>query len=493
MFAVLGGVDFLSYGLYIAAVVFQQLARTHYIEALKPDQVVDAHLMFWLSYALFAYASYWLVRSFLQLAVRQPRFDGALHALALTIAALSVGAVWEPPFLAVAIEVLSLAALSLFIIAALRAYLAGLRTARFFLIALLGLALGAVASVVWAAAGTNLPTWAAPLGFGFEVGTVFQSLTLALGLADRIAAANEERDRTQRHPIEEMSSLNIAYARFVPRTFLELLGKDDIRQVELGDQIEAEMTVLFSDVRSFTRLSEQMSPADTFAFLNGYLSRTGPLVRQHNGIIDKYIGDAIMALFPVAPDDALAAGIALQQEVAKHNAVRKERGRAPFAVGVGLHTGRLMLGTIGEKERMDGTVIADAVNLASRIEGLTKTYRAKILMSDAMRAELLTQDAHEARFLGRVAVKGKSEGIGLFEVLDADPSEQRELKHATGIDFQAAVAAFMTGDFTRAGAIFESVLAQNPHDGAAEYLRARCIELAAAGIAWTGLDHITTK
>ena len=139
-----------------------------------------------------------------------------------------------------------------------------------------------------------------------ESASAFQALTLALGLADRIAAANEERDRAQRHTIEEIGSLNVAYARFVPTAFLDLLGKSDVRDVALGDGIEREMTVLFSDVRSFTTISEALSPNETFGFINALLSRTGPVVRKHGGIVDKYVGDAIMALFPTATDERCA-------------------------------------------------------------------------------------------------------------------------------------------------------------------------------------------
>ena len=94
---------------------------------------------------------------------------------------------------------------------------------------------------------------------------------------DRIAFANEERDRAQRRTIDEISTLNVAYSRFVPRAFLDLLGKDDVRDVRLGDGIEREMTVLFSDVRSFTTISESLSPNETFGFINGLLSATGPV------------------------------------------------------------------------------------------------------------------------------------------------------------------------------------------------------------------------
>jgi class 3 adenylate cyclase len=134
------------------------------------------------------------------------------------------------------------------------------------------------------------------------------------------------------------------------------------------------MSILFSDIRSFTTLSESMMPDENFAFINAYLERMGPVIRDHNGFIDKYIGDAIMALFKNA-DDALRAGLAMLDTLDQFNAGRRAAGQQPIAIGIGINTGSLMLGTIGERHRMDGTVISDAVNLAARVESLTKDYK----------------------------------------------------------------------------------------------------------------------
>ena len=169
---------------------------------------------------------------------------------------------------------------------------------------------------------------------------------------------------------KEMAS---AFSRFVPTEFLQLLGQDSLLSVSLGDAVERDITVVFSDIRAFTSLSEQMSPEESFAFLNSYLSGVGPVIRNHRGFIDKYIGDAVMALFPEDPADALHAAIAMQRFVREFNEQRLVEGRPEIRIGVGLHHGRVMLGTIGEDKRLEGTVISDAVNIASRLEGLTKS------------------------------------------------------------------------------------------------------------------------
>ncbi|HYX05016.1 MAG TPA: adenylate/guanylate cyclase domain-containing protein, partial [Reyranella sp.] len=176
-----------------------------------------------------------------------------------------------------------------------------------------------------------------------------------------------------RSTIVNLQKTNLSIERFVPHAFLRIVGKPSIVDVELGDNKQETMSILFSDIRSFTTLSESMTPDENFTFINAYLERMGPVIRNHNGFIDKYIGDAIMALFTNA-DDAVRAGLAMLETLAAFNAERRPAGQPPIGIGIGINSGSLMLGTIGEKQRMEGTVISDAVNLAARVEDLTKTY-----------------------------------------------------------------------------------------------------------------------
>src|ERR687886_1812196 len=165
----------------------------------------------------------------------------------------------------------------------------------------------------------------------------------------------------------ELFQLNKAYARFVPNQFLQFLEKSSIIDVELGDQVQLEMSVLFSDIRDFTTLSETMTPEDNFKFINSYLSRMEPVINENHGFIDKYIGDAIMALFSGEADHAVKAGIAMMHRLVEYNQYCARAGCAQIQIGIGINTGSLMLGTVGGPNRMDGTVISDAVNLASRV------------------------------------------------------------------------------------------------------------------------------
>lgn len=265
-----------------------------------------------------------------------------------------------------------------------------------------------------------------------------------------------------------LKKTNAAYERFVPHKFLRLLGKDDIVDVRLGNHVKMDLTVFFTDIRDFTTLSEKMTPEENFAFLNTYLDRVGPVIRRNNGFIDKYIGDGIMALFQNEPDHAIQAAVEMQEMIRIYNQDRIARDYDPIRVGVGIHQGSLMLGTIGESGRMDATVISDAVNLCSRIEGLTKLYGSNILISDYTYQNIAQKDRFHYRHLGRVCVKGKKRSIGIYEIINGDHPEQMELKIKTKPIFDNGIENFNKNNFSDAAKYFAQVLVENPEDRTAE-------------------------
>jgi two-component system sensor histidine kinase ChiS len=177
------------------------------------------------------------------------------------------------------------------------------------------------------------------------------------------------------------------------------------------------MGVVFSDLRAFTTLSEQLSPDATFRFLNDYLKEIGPVTRAHGGYIDKYVGDAILAIFPDGADDALQAALAMQRQVDVFNETRAQAGEPPVVIGVGVHSGPLVLGIIGESERLEGTVIADSVNLACRLEGLCKDFGVRIVTTEECLASAKNGPVYTTRFLGEVPVRGKLDPVRAYEVL----------------------------------------------------------------------------
>lgn len=273
-----------------------------------------------------------------------------------------------------------------------------------------------------------------------------------------------------------------AYSRFVPHQFLQLLGKDTIADIVLGESLEMKMTILFSDMRGFTVLSESMTPRENFMFINAYLERMEPVISRHSGVIDKYIGDAIMALFPTSADDALDASIGMLHRLAGYNKERTGAGYPPILIGIGLNTGLMMLGIIGGRNRMDGTVISDAVNLASRVETMTKNYGVSLLITEHTYYSLEDVSRYKIRFADRVRVKGKEQPESIYEVFDADLPEVRTAKHRTTRLFERAVAYFHFREVSRALELFGECLAECPEDSLARVYADRCERFLKTGV-----------
>lgn len=289
--------------------------------------------------------------------------------------------------------------------------------------------------------------------------------------------------------------LTNAYSRFVPREILQFLGKESITEVKLGDQIQQEMTVMFSDIRDFTSLSEQMTPQDNFDFINAYLGRVSPIIRENRGFIDKYIGDAIMALFPAKADDAIQAAIEMQQEVDRFNQRRELKGLSPIRIGIGLHTGNVMLGTVGEEERMEGTVISDTVNLAARLEGLTKLYGAAIIVSERTLFSFDHPEKYNFCFMDQVKVKGKKDPVSVFEILEGHTDEVMAVKIQTRADFEEGLFHYHSRQFHEAITSFNRVLAIDAEDKAALLYVQRSKNYLEYGVPvdWEGIEALSEK
>lgn len=209
-----------------------------------------------------------------------------------------------------------------------------------------------------------------------------------------------------------------SFERFVPEKFLQVIAPRGIENIAVGEYAKHNITILFSDIRGYTALSESQTPEETFKFLNEYIAYVGDAIDEYGGFIDKYIGDAVMALFDENhTDSALKATIAMQLALKKFNQKREQLGLRTIASGIGLHRGEVVMGTVGFTSRIDSTVIGDAVNVSSRVEGLTKNYNCEILITDAVVAAL----EHPENFLleivdESVKVKGKETAIKLYRL-----------------------------------------------------------------------------
>ncbi len=280
-----------------------------------------------------------------------------------------------------------------------------------------------------------------------------------------------------RHYTRQVQLTNAA-SRFVPQEFLQFLKKENIVKVQLGDQAQQEMTILVSDIRSFTTLSEAMTPQENFDFVNAYLGRVSPIIREHNGFIAKYMGDGVMAVFPGRPEDAINAAIKTQQTVAfSLNVERERQGQPPLRIGIGIHAGPVMLGTVGEAQRMQLDLLSDAVNVTARLEGLTKLYGVTLMISTEVFRRLTEPSQYQVRFLGKALVKGRRNMLPIFEIFDGEPAEIVALKQETRTDFEQGLHFYYNWQLAEARASFKRVLQDYPEDRASQFYLERMAEL----------------
>jgi DNA-binding response OmpR family regulator len=306
---------------------------------------------------------------------------------------------------------------------------------------------------------------------------------------------SEQLEERVRERTAELASLNRVYERFVPREFIDVLKKKSILEIHLGDQVSQKMTVMFADIRGWTTLLEKMTPTEAFCFINAYLRRVSPVIKDCNGFIDQYYGDGVMALFPGTPDDAVKAAVGMQRAVDEYNRERKRDGFDPIGIGVGLHFADLMLGIIGSEDRMQGAVVADAVNLAARIEGLNKMYGSYVSLSDETFFAMKERDRYRHRFIDKVRVKGREDTVTVYEVFEGDPEGIAELKEQSKPAFEIGLQLYYGKKFSEASVHFNEVLEKNQEDLAARIYLKRCANYMVNGVPpdWTGVEKLLEK
>lgn len=295
--------------------------------------------------------------------------------------------------------------------------------------------------------------------------------------------------------LDKQVELTRAYSRFTPRSFLDILDRESILDVQLGDHRHGDMTVMFLDIRDYTKFSEQLSTSDNFRFLNGFFRRMTAHVARHQGVVATFTGDGFSAFFPRHPEDAYAAAVDIQGAVRGYNTERQLKDRAAIAVGLGLHTGPLMLGVIGDQDRLEASLISDTVNTASRMEGLTKEFRVGIVASESTVNALPEAARAHARRVGNVRVKGKSLPTRVYDCFAGDAPEAAALKRATLADFATGLEAWQSADFAAAVRAFERVIAKHSSDGTAQRYLSRAQEqvTAEADPNWTGVEVMDRK
>jgi adenylate cyclase len=284
------------------------------------------------------------------------------------------------------------------------------------------------------------------------------------------------------------------FGQYVPHELVDEMAKDPERYSLRGES--RVMSVLFTDIVGFTSISETLEASELAAMLNAYLSHMTRLVQDSRGTIDKYIGDAIMAFWgaPMSDDqharDAVLTGLAMQATLAELNPQLEARGWPPVRIGVGVNTGRMAVGNMGSEFRMAYTVMADAVNLSSRLEALTRQYGVGVLVGEDTRAACA-----DIAFVpvDKVRVKGKLQPVSIYEPLGliGEVSKER-LDEAAG--FEAALADYLAQRWDAAETKLQSLQARQPRKVYEVYLeRIAHFRTDPPPADWDGVYTFTTK
>ncbi|MGQ0799687.1 MAG: adenylate/guanylate cyclase domain-containing protein [Pseudomarimonas sp.] len=271
--------------------------------------------------------------------------------------------------------------------------------------------------------------------------------------------------------VTEEKRVRNTLSRYLPSQVAEQMLADP--DINLGGTSQM-ATVLFSDIRDFTTISERLGARATVAMLNEYFSAMVDAISAQNGILDKFIGDAVMALFGVPfpgeddADAAVRAAIGMIQRLDALNVLRRARGEDALAIGVGLSTGDLVAGNVGSPRRMDYTVIGDTVNLSARLEAATKNYNVAIILSEGTRTAL--RGSYPMRELDHVRVKGKDQAATIHQLMVGG----EQLDEAALAQFAKGRERYAKRDWSAAVAQFEEVLTSFPHDGPSVMFIERC-------------------
>jgi adenylate cyclase len=290
--------------------------------------------------------------------------------------------------------------------------------------------------------------------------------------------------REYKDKAEEAMLLNKTFRKFVPKQFIDHLAKHGSDVLELGRADEDELAILFSDIRGFTSLSEQMSPQELMNFLNSYFLRMNEPIHKNKGFIDKFIGDAVMALFdrPTGTNtdkaqDAIRAALDLRYAINLYNHHRANSSYPPINIGIGIHFGPVIIGTVGSDDRMDTTVIGDSVNIAFRLEALAPKYNTDIVISAQTLHQAKAEGLFEYRLLDWVRVKGRKTPIEVYEIIDHQESKIKRLKLANAKLIEQGLRYRKAQEWELAVTHFKQALEINPEDTLAVHHLEQCARL----------------
>ena len=284
---------------------------------------------------------------------------------------------------------------------------------------------------------------------------------------------------------------------FVPEQYLNRIAPKGVESIQLGNAREEELTVLFCDIRGFTTIAESQTAMQTFEWLNAFFTQMSQAITTHHGFVDKFLGDAIFAVFDRVEshaEDGLNAAVSMLQNLSEFNRDRQKFNlEQPVKVGIGIHTGFGLIGTVGSDNRMDSTVIGDVVNTAARLEELTKLYDCPILASgmtlahvraNLKKASLDAQSNSEitpnpslsyySRWVDCVTPRGKQQVLNLYEILGTSSQILDKTKLQSQSAYDSGIEALHQKDYASASEYFQQIIEQNPTDAIAKLYMERC-------------------
>ncbi|MGD1715068.1 response regulator [Dapis sp. BLCC M172] len=312
--------------------------------------------------------------------------------------------------------------------------------------------------------------------------------------------------------------LSDKFRLFVPEQFLSRIAPEGLNSIQLGDGTEEELTVLFCDIRGFTAIAESQNARDTFKWLNSFFQRMSVCISANQGFIDKFLGDAIMAVFDkyeCHSFNALKAAVMMQESLQDFNVnYQKYNLKEPLNIGIGIHTGIAVIGTLGSEKRMDSTVIGDVVNTASRLESLTKTYGCSIIVSEQVisEVEICQNNSQTAkpietkhnslnsqenfcnqiqnnqdnppnycdkiyyRWIDKVTLRGKQKAVNIYELLGTENNIIEPEKITTLLLFNKGIKGWKFGKYAAALEYFQQVKRLNSIDNIAGLYMELCRE-----------------
>jgi adenylate cyclase len=314
--------------------------------------------------------------------------------------------------------------------------------------------------LIWFLGGLNDSLLAAGMTFLTEERVLwFASVWLSIFLTIAIAL----HFRSLEQAVREAKG---TFERFVPPAYLRRIASKGLGAIRLGEADQQWVTILCCDIRGFTALSERLTPTQLVAFLNRLYERITRVVDEQEGVIDKFLGDAVLCIFegPDSAERAVACGVNMLVVVESFNTEADRPTDQAVKIGIGLHTGPVILGTIGTVDRMDSTVLGMAVNLAKRLEEVTRSLGVDMLITDQVAQRLPKGHGHRLRKLTEASLKGCSAPVGIIEVYDQDPPEVQHLKNRIEPLLEEGMRFFKGGHFEAALSRFQAAQSIYPQD-----------------------------